>query len=600
MKTISIALLALFCLLSEQEPLPVVTGFYPSWGYPGQVIKVEGTDLGHPEVYWDGDLVPNSSLTGIYIQIPSDARRRPHQIELRYGGRRARPHNYTVRERIGTWPQPRIEDVAIQYFAPDTSSVALTIAVANGDIYERVKVSMRNGAGSVVICDPCSAALHSAIASDRFNTGGQDPLSYGYPIYHYISLLVNITPPILSGQRQILGRTLVVEVFNNDGLSNSKEYKMPDTLSELDSDNDGLLDRWEISGFPRESDPTQLIDLGAMGCDPQRKDILIEVDWMPSALPDSFITIGNMWGRIEEVYLNAPVLNPDGTRGIKVHIDRGQDRDPSGGTPTGPFTHGNTPILDFDYVGFGRRPPGLTGTYMNYCILKSRWFDPDREDIFHYCIIGNGGGNGGSGRAESPGNEFIITTVRLPNPLIAGSVEAMIGTFVHELGHNLGLHHGGLIADPPLPDTSTVPFSWQPHVLEQYKPNQPSSMNYRYGLKGISLDCDLCADVPAVHGYSEGMLKEINEASVDERAGVCNNSSIDFHFDGILSASVRANTNGVHPSGADPLLCIGHSGSNDVDSTDVFHDDDEWGNLQLNWRASGLYQNPPRWWWGCR
>jgi len=164
----------------------------------------------------------------------------------------------------------------------------------------------------------------------------------------------------------------------------------------------------------------------------------------------------------------------------------------------------------------------------------------------------------------------------------------------------LGLHHGGLITDPPLPDTSTVPYSWQPYVKEQYKPNQPSSMNYRYGLKGISRDCDLCADVPAVHGYSEGMMRDINEASVNELAGVCNNIGIDFFFDGILSASVRTNTNGVHPPGADPLLCIGHSGSSDVDNTDVFHDYDEWGNLQLNWRASRLFQNPPRWWWGCR
>ena len=603
MKTLSIIFLALLSLLSKNQFFAQVTGFYPSWGYPGQIIKVEGTGLGNPTISWDGRSIPTASSSGVYFQIPRDAEARNHRVELLYGSGGSGINIFNVHPLPGSiWPGPRIEDVAIRYFAPDASRVELTVSIANGDVNARIKVSMLDDVGPLVICDPCATEFQGAISTDRFNNGGHNSETYRFPVYHYTSLKVIIVPLVGTGRRLIFGRTLVVEVFNSDGSSSFKDYKTLNRMIELDSDNDGLLDTWEISGYPRPSDPESTIDLRGMGCNPYRKDILVEVDWMLSALPGSFISVGHIWERISEVYLNAPVLNPDGSSGIHLHIDRGQDIVSTGSPSRGPFIEGNSPVSDVEYLEFGDRPLRIPSSdYRDFCYIKSNWFGHDRDSIFHYCVIGNARPNRSSGRAESPGNGFIVTTAGLPNPELAGSVEAMIGSFVHELGHNLGLHHGGIITDPPLGSISMGPYDWQLFVLDTFKPNQPSSMNYRYCLKGISRDCDLCSDVPAIHGYSEGMLHDINERDVNERVGICNNRSIDFRYDNILEVSVNVNTNGAHPPGADPALCIGHARSFDTDITDVFHDYDEWGNLQLNWRASRLFQSPPRrWWWGCR
>ena len=83
-----------------------------------------------------------------------------------------------------------------------------------------------------------------------------------------------------------------------------------------------------------------------MGCDPYRKDILVEVDWMK---PSSFAPAGtrpiDMWADVEKVFKDAPVMNPDGSQGIIIHIDRGQDSLKTDGV----FTGGGT-LLNFHYT----------------------------------------------------------------------------------------------------------------------------------------------------------------------------------------------------------------------------------------------------------
>jgi hypothetical protein len=77
-----------------------------------------------------------------------------------------------------------------------------------------------------------------------------------------------------------------------------------------------------------------------------------------------------------------------------------------------------------------------------------------------------------------------------------GSVDEQAGTLMHELGHNLGLHHGG--GD----DTN-------------YKPNYLSIMSYGFQLGGV-----IKGGVAGTFDYSRSALANLNENSLSEPAGI--------------------------------------------------------------------------------
>jgi len=64
------------------------------------------------------------------------------------------------------------------------------------------------------------------------------PATFGYPVYHYGQLIGTIQSPAI-------GSTLNVVVTNRDGQTSQKSYTLPASWDDLDSDSDGLLDRWE-------------------------------------------------------------------------------------------------------------------------------------------------------------------------------------------------------------------------------------------------------------------------------------------------------------------------------------------------------------------
>ena len=92
-----------------------------------------------------------------------------------------------------------------------------------------------------------------------------------------------------------------------------------------------------------------------------------------------------------------------------------------------------------------------------------------------------------TGRSELPGNDMIVSLGGLidrlgsppPNP-------AAGGTFMHELGHNVGLNHGGPLYVGGVP---TDPDE----VKLNYKPNFVSVMNYDFQTIGISSADTNCA-----------------------------------------------------------------------------------------------------------
>ena len=130
------------------------------------------------------------------------------------------------------------------------------------------------------------------------------------------------------------------------------------------------------------------------------------------------------------------------------------------------------------------------------------------------------------------------------------------GTFVHELGHNLGLRHGGL-------DNNATDRN------ETYKPNQRSSMNYRFQIGGVSTDSDFVTN--DVHTYSMGMLNTLDETQVNESIGICDDSELDLDGSTRITRTTRQENVNSWPDCED---C-------DDDKSDILVDYDEWGNIKL-------------------
>jgi hypothetical protein len=266
-----------------------------------------------------------------------------------------------------------------------------------------------------------------------------------------------------------------------------------------DTDNDGIMDGDELLGT------LDGLDLPGMGANPLRRTIFVECDWFAGdfdGLVTSYQPTDDVIAPIIEAFDQAPVENPYGAPdGIDVVFDYGQG---------GPFAGGNqlpgAPLFIFFDFEFN--------------ILKGQFFDENRRGYFHYAIFGfayNDRDNRSSGVAELPGDDFMVTLADFGTPQI------MTNTIMHELGHNLGLEHGGDEA-----------LNW--------KPNYNSVMNYRYQFDGVDLDLDAIGD--GLPGFSMGISIPLNESEVIEALGVDGVTPIDWDGDGeIGTGAYQANLN---------------------------------------------------------
>ena len=203
--------------------------------------------------------------------------------------------------------------------------------------------------------------------------------------------------------------------------------------------------------------------------------------------------------QLVQAFADAPTQNRDGTMGIALHVDYGQGNG---------FDGGNF-ISEADSFLNG----GLIGDYVNH---KADNFAANREGYFHYVIqaydFGDGGvSSGAGGLGYAPGFDFLVTQ--------GCPKDGDVTTYMHELGHNLNLLHGGF------EDCN-------------YKPNYNSVMNYRYNY--AFRDC--ATEVQADLTYSRGLLADLNETALNEAQGVCEDVAIDWNVDGSIS-TIQYNVN---------------------------------------------------------
>lgn len=250
-----------------------------------------------------------------------------------------------------------------------------------------------------------------------------------------------------------------------------------------DQDGDGLSDVAELTPVDLDCDGIDDLNLPAMGANYLHKDLFIEIDWMEAGPgeTESHKPKDEALDIVTEAFANAPVTNPDGIPGINVHFDLGQG---------GPFNGGDA--LPHDEM--------LTFLFDDFYEIKTSNFDMKRSRVFHYCIFGHAHSSStSSGYSIStpynvPSFDLVVTLGGwASNP---GTVEQQAGTLLHELGHNLGLDHGG-------------------DEMANYKPNYLSVMNYFFQASGVYANGSW-----GNFDLSRYTLGDLDESALEEAAGI--------------------------------------------------------------------------------
>jgi uncharacterized repeat protein (TIGR01451 family) len=382
----------------------------------------------------------------------------------------------------------------------------------------------------------------------------------------------------------------------------AKIYFVISTTAPLcrDSDGDGLLDAWEINGYDHNGDGVIDVDLPAMGANPYRKDLFLELDYMVGPGHDHMPN-QNAVAAVVRAFANAPVANPDGTFGIQLHVDvgtaygQGVIQVTGDGGVTGTYGNhggggeqimeGGNEVIDFAAPG----APGRT----SFFTLKS--MDPIRDSIFRYGMFAHqtnarrAENDCTSGLARGTANMMVTlgglredgTSCWAPDAAgnSVGSENQQAGTLMHEFGHLLGLPHGG--ADGV-----------------NDKPNYLSVMNYAFQGCRVPSSPSLFVSpvIPGGCDFSRFRLPRppgrLNENSLDECRGMDGGAfgygPVDWNGDGVLQGAscttpgmnVTANVNGDF----NDLDGDGEQGDGEADIFGLLEGFDDWAAILYNHR----------------
>jgi hypothetical protein len=137
----------------------------------------------------------------------------------------------------------------------------------------------------------------------------------------------------------------------------------------------------------------------------------------------------------------------------------------------------------------------LNPVWPDFDVIKGKYFSANRAPYFHYMVFANsydGGTSSGISRGI-PAHDFLVTLGGWATP--GGTELQQAGTLMHELGHNVGLRHGG-------------------NDDNNYKPNYLSVMNYEYQLYGFGI-----GGLNNVFDYSRVQVAAFDEFNVNEVSG---------------------------------------------------------------------------------
>jgi hypothetical protein len=316
---------------------------------------------------------------------------------------------------------------------------------------------------------------------------------------------------------------------------------------------DGIPLSWKQYGVDYKSSDGTLhhLNLKALGANPLHYDLIVWIDWMAAAddpAPHgSHMPLASAIEDVQKAFSLAPNVNLDNSMGIDLIVIVSPD----------PVPHKAT-------LGTGTEE----SIWADFDRIKSAHFPKELEGIVHYCLFAHDISvpslTGVSGDSRNIGAyDFIVSLGSWDNGV--GNEDEQAGTFMHELGHNLGLQHGG-----------------KDSIC--YKPNYLSVMNYMFQTDGLRVpagslrfdyshvalgdldETDLnetlpISTAPEYRGWSTLYFCPGATNAVDPPVSV--GSHIDWNCDGLFKTHVIA-----HVSGRD--------GS---PSPTVLHGYDDWGHL---------------------
>ena len=224
----------------------------------------------------------------------------------------------------------------------------------------------------------------------------------------------------------------------------------------VDSDGDGIPDSAKLYGGTYGG-----LDLYAMGARQGQRDLFIHLDYLSSS--DPAVT--------PDVRALNKIVQAFQKQNIAVHFDAGNlfsaSLQPELHNLSGNVSHQRTS----QQCSQLRQPSQLHSGCTSVYATKTANMDIRRKPVFRYLLLASSqqpsGQPGASGSAELMGDDFLVTLggwgLQKDSWLLANYQAA---TIMHELGHTLGLRHGG-------------------NDDEVAKPNYFSTMNYFYQISGL-------------------------------------------------------------------------------------------------------------------
>lgn len=371
------------------------------------------------------------------------------------------------------------------------------------------------------------------------------------------------------------------------------------TLGLADIDNDNICDSWETGGNMVVNHPTipssYTYNCGAGSADlvcptTSTRDIFVEVDCLTGQCPSpeaidlvktAFSQVTDASGRPFALHVQINV-DTDNNLSLTDHnsgtsIATSETRFPGSNTSTPTDLRGFDQIKSRHFGTVSER--GLAGWDTDV------W--REKQQVFHYALFVHWQYNnhGASGTGETYGNDFMVSLGNWAGGV--GSTQEQAGTFMHELGHNLNLKHGG-------GDTTNC------------KPNYLSVMSYSRQMADLvpSRDVDYSGramgpqpdDIPdvtltltennlietnGVDSYAPHSEEQITYGPNPPAILPWTNTGIDWNLSGgPLSGTVipAININGLPGCGS-------------TSSSDNLVGYNDWANIQLNFRSQGNAQD---------
>ena len=313
-----------------------------------------------------------------------------------------------------------------------------------------------------------------------------------------------------------------------------------------DSDGDGLLDCWEKPSPASagaggracidyngdglcdvvlcvDSNRNGVIDTGECA-DYQRKDVFVELDWLQGHMPNQAAITA-----VINKFSAAPVSNPNNVNGVRLHVLVDEALKDGTGTIiphnattnvfmafepyTGPAPAG---VLDFDMLkrdNFGLACERAAAGNCPLGGLSNAHTLNAKRQAFRYGIFGHllnlpplpppfpaNSADTTSGASEVHGNDFVVTLGDgFGTGSYGGTSEHQAGTFMHEIGHALGLRHGG-------------------NEFTNCKPNYLSVMSYTRQFSGSPISSTTW--LTWALDYSSQPLGLLTESTLNEQAGI--------------------------------------------------------------------------------